>query len=114
MVSSACPVDAETFKDFIGTIFASATPLVGTADLESIRSIPRFSIEELNDALAKLSNLRCEDDDGVVAEMLKYANDKLKEELLRNSNEILEAGIIPDEWHTNIFRIFFEFSNIFF
>ena len=74
--SSACPIDAEAFASFLGTLYSSSNPLTTTEeDTKAIRSIPEFSLDELEAALKGMTNLRSADEDGIVVEMIKYANE---------------------------------------
>ena len=50
-------------------------------------NIPLFVMDELKKALGQLSNLRCCDDDGITAEMIKYSSETMKIEILTHFNK---------------------------
>ena len=104
--SSACPIDAEAFASFLGTLYSSSNPLTTTEeDTKAIRSIPEFSLDELEAALKGMTNLRSADEDGIVVEMIKYANESFKEALLGFLNQILIDGRFDESWHTTILQM---------
>ena len=104
--SSACPIDAESFASFLGTLYSSSNPLTTTEeDTKAIRSIPEFSLDELEAALKGIANLRSADEDGIVVEMIKYANESFKEALLGFLNQILIDGRFDESWHTTILQM---------
>ena len=77
--SSACPIDAEAFASFLGTLYSSSNPLTTTEeDTKAIRSIPEFSLGELEAALKGMTNLRSADEDDIVVEMIKHADAPFK------------------------------------
>ena len=51
-------------------------------DKKKIQSIPIFSLQALDSALEGMSNLRSSDEDGIVVEIIKYANMQFKEALV--------------------------------
>ena len=61
-----------------------------------IQSIPIFSLQELDSALKTMSNLRSTDEDGMVVEMIKYANIEFKEALIIFFNKILIDGTFDE------------------
>ena len=88
--SSACAIDTEEFASFVGILYSSTNPLTITdEDKKMIQSIPIFSLQELDSTLKAMSNLRSTDEDGLVVEMIKYANTEFKETLNIFFNEIL-------------------------
>ena len=70
-----------------------------------LRSIDAFSHDELSKALYELSNLRCADEVGIVAEMLKYSSSKFRTELLRIFNDSLHSGEFDESWHRTVFQM---------
>ena len=67
------------------------------------RSIPAFSLPELETALKGMANLRSADEEGIVVEMIKHINIHFKEHLLtylsrglhdRNFDESLYIAIL--------------------
>ena len=72
---TACSIDATIFALFLGTRYSSSTPLTVTdEDMNSIRSISRFSSEELEAFLKGIANLHSADEDGAVVDTIKHAN----------------------------------------
>ena len=81
--SSAYSIDAEEFKEFLGSLFSLSNPLPpNDEDKTLIRYIPQLSLPELEIALKGIANLRSADEEGIVVEMIKYANIHFKEDLL--------------------------------
>ena len=71
-------VDPEAFVSFLQDIFSSSVSSVLESDLIMISSIRPFSADELDIGLKQLSNLRYEDENGPITEMIKYGSAKLK------------------------------------
>ena len=69
-----------------------------------IQSIQIFSLQEL-EALKAMSNLRSTDEDGLVVEIIKYANSAFKEALIIFFNEVLIDGIFDESWHNTILQM---------
>ena len=67
--------------------------------------MPLFSMDELDQALSNLANLRACDVDGCIVELFKCANEDVKVEMLSCFNQILRYGRIDDSWHHTIFRM---------
>ena len=61
-----------------------------------IQFIQMFTLDELERALKAMSNLRSADEDGIVVEMIKYANIQFKEALIIFFNQILMEGIFDE------------------
>ena len=81
--SSAYSIDAEKFKQFCGLFFSSSDPLLpNDEDKTLIRSIPSFSLPELEIALKGMANLRGADKDGMEIELINYSSISFKESLL--------------------------------
>ena len=56
--SSACPIDAEAFASFLGTLYSFSIPLTTEEeDINAIRYIPQFSLDELEATLKRIANL---------------------------------------------------------
>ena len=73
--SSAYSIDAGPFKEFLKNIFSSSDLLLpNDEDKTLIRSIPPFSLPELEIALKGMANLRSADEEDIVVEMITYAN----------------------------------------
>ena len=97
MKSKACPIDPEDFAKFLKNIFSSSSSSILDYDINMISSISPFSFDELVTGLRQLSNLRCEDDYDLIAELIKYGSTKLKSLILKNFNDILQSrGVHPD------------------
>ena len=62
-------------------------------------------MEDLKKALTQLSNLRCCDNEGITAEMIKYSSDEMKTEILKHFNKALHSGEFANNWHHTIFRM---------
>ena len=81
--SSACPIDNEAFGSFLGCLFSSPNPLLpNDADKIMIRFIQSFTLEELETVLKGMKNLKSADDEVIVIEMIKYANETFKVALI--------------------------------
>ena len=103
--SKACPIDGAAFADFLGTLFASSTPApIGRGNTD-LTEIPLFTLEEFRHALSGLANLRCSDEQGLVAEMVKHGSVRLHQELLHCFNGVLHTGVFEDEWQHTVFRM---------
>ena len=95
--SSACAIDAKEVVSFLGTLFSSSGLLTTIdEDKKMIQFIPMFTLDELERALKAMSNLRSADEDGIVVEMIKYANLKFKEALIIFFNQILMDGTFDE------------------
>ena len=71
--SLACPIDKEDFEYFLGSLFSFSNPQIpNDEDKHSIRSIPIFSLKELEMALKSMKNLKNADESDIVTEMIKY------------------------------------------
>ena len=103
--SSACLIDAEAFATLLGNLYSSSTPLTTTEDINTIRSILEFSLDELEAALKGMANLRSADEDSIVVEMIKYANESFKEALLGFFNQILIDRRFDESWHITILQM---------
>ena len=104
--SSVCPIDSKEFAKFFGTFFSSSFVLTpNDEDKRAIQHIPPFRLEELDIALKGMANLRGTDEDGIVAEMIKYSSISFKENLLRLFNQALSEGSFDDSWHIAILQI---------
>ena len=110
--SHACPVEANDFADFLQSIFQFETPITDDIDEELLLQIKPMTLQELEKALTSLSNLRCADNDGLVAEMLKFGNQDLKIEILRNFNESILLGKFEGSWHSTIFQMLSKEGNL--
>ena len=95
--SSACPIDKETFGSFLGSLFSSPNPLLpNDADKMMIRFIESFTLEELETVLKGMKNLKSADDEDIVIEMIKYANETFKIALITLFNQSLEDGLFDE------------------
>ena len=83
--SRACPIDDADFADFLENLFERPLGEVDRAWDYSLMDIPLFGMDDFKKALAELSNLRCCDDDGVIAEMIKYSNEEMRVDILKTS-----------------------------
>lgn len=68
-------------------------------------SFPLFTLSDLEKALSQLSNLKCGDEEGIIAEMLKYCSLDIKHEILKHFNTTLHSGVFPEKWHHTIFQM---------
>ena len=95
--SSALPIDNEVFGSFLGYLFSSPNPLLpNDADKMMIRFIQSFTLEELETVLKGMKNLKSADDEGIVIEMIKYANETFKIALITLFNQSLENGAFDE------------------
>ena len=74
-------------------------------NVDVLRQIPDFTIDELDVALKKMSNLKCENANGMVAEMLKHGSLLMREEILKCFNDIPKSGVIEESWAHIIFQM---------
>ena len=70
-----------------------------------IQSIPIFVLEELERALKAMSNLRSADEDGIVVEIIQFANIQFKEALCIFFNQILMEGTFDESWRNTILQM---------
>ena len=97
--SSTCPIDKEAFGSFLGSLFSSRNPLLpNDADKMMIRSIQSFTLEELETVLKGMKNLKSADDEGIVIEMIKYANESFNTALITLFNSSLVHGLLHQSW----------------
>ena len=52
-----------------------------------------------------MANMKCEDNDGIVVEMVKNSCVEMKTEILREFNYVLHSGNFEDNWHHIIFQM---------
>ena len=105
MKSNACPIDSNDFANFLEELFHSSDSICGDIDRQILCSIQCFTTEELDNALKSMSNLRSGDENGLVAEMLKYANESFKAEMLYYFNEMIHSGNFDLSWHITKFQM---------
>ena len=79
---------------------------------ELINSIPKFSFDELTIALQKMANLRCEDEHGLVIEIIKIGSLQLQYAILQHSNHCLDEGEVDSDWHITIFKMLPKSGNL--
>ena len=104
--SSACAIDAEEFATFLGTLFSSSSLLTTIdEDKKMIQYIPMFTLDELERALKAMSNLRSADEDGIVVEMIKYANIQFEEASVIFFNQICMDWTCDESWHNTILQM---------
>ena len=103
--SQACPIDDADFAEFLEQLFEAPPEDIERAWNYPLVSIPLFVMGDLDKALSQLSNLRCCDEDGITAEMIKYNSDGMKAAILTNFNSALHSGEFADNWHHIIFRM---------
>ena len=65
--------------------------------------MPRITVKEMCRALQKMRRNKCADRHSVVLEMLHHGGDSLHEVLMKLFNQILDNGVIPEEWADMIF-----------
>ena len=94
--SSSCPIEGDTFAEFLEKIFNKDKEKSFFTDPSLIAQIPLFSMVELGQALSNLANLRACDVDGCIVELFKWANEDVKLEMLSCFNQILRYGRIDD------------------
>ena len=103
--SKACPIDDADFADFLENLFEPPAEEIDREWNYALVTIPLFVMDDLKKALTQLSNLRCCDNDGITAEMIKYSSDAMKTEILKHFNKALHSGEFADDWHHTIFRM---------
>ena len=70
-----------------------------------IRLIQSFTLEELETVLKGMKNLKSADDEGIVIEMIKYANETFKIALITLFSQSLEDGLFDESWYTSILQM---------
>ena len=75
--SQACPIHDDSFADFLETLYDARPEEVQRDWNYDLTSIPLFTILDLEKALTQLSNLKCNDEEGIIAEILKYCSDDM-------------------------------------
>ena len=83
-------IDHDFFANFLSNIFASSDPRAARFARDLIEDIPRFSIDELVDAMSKMSNLKCADEHGLIIEMMKMVCPQPHRRLLDAFNHCLD------------------------
>ena len=101
----ACPIDPDDFAAFLELLFASLGREIVAINLDILAAIPRFSLLELEEALKKLPNMRCADEQDIVGEMVKYSSVQFKTELLRCFNESMHSGRFDENWYHTCFQM---------
>ncbi|XP_077862562.1 uncharacterized protein LOC144344539, partial [Saccoglossus kowalevskii] len=61
-----------------------------------------ITLQEIIHATRKLKNNKATGPDGIPGELLKYSNKIVKQALQQMYNHILETGIYPQSWNTNV------------
>ena len=82
------------------TTTTTTTPTTTTTTTnEDNHSIPPFTTDELTTALGQLKNGKARDRSGILAEMIKYGGDAVKQVLLNLYNEVIKpGGATPTQW----------------
>ena len=88
----ACPLDAEDFHIFLKELFMSEFQDGAQPDLSILKEIPEITFKELEKALQSIANMRCADNEGIVAEMIKYGSRSRKDCILYNFNHLPDAA----------------------
>ena len=94
------PVDE--FAQFLGTLFA------GGVDVPlpfPMLSEPPWSMEDLRHALRRMKANRCDDDAGLVAELVQFSPNHVLQELLNLYNDTLFSGEVPESWKLTKFMM---------
>ena len=94
------PVDE--FAQFLGALFAGGVdvPLPSPSMSE-----PPWSMEDLRHALRRMKADRCDDDAGLVAELVQFSPNHVLQDLLRLYNETLFSGEVPETWKLTTFMM---------
>lgn len=104
MKKKACPIEPDVFANFLEELYKSDN-IGSIIHVNILRSIPEFTVEEMTIALGQLSNLRCGDDHGIVAEMLKAASLTMHEQNCACFNQFLHRGFFDESWYVSIFQM---------
>lgn len=101
----ACQIDPDDFVAFLERLFTSLGRENVAINLDILAAIPRFSLLELDEALKKLPNMRCVNEQDIVGEMVKYPSIRLKTELLRCFNDSVHSGRFDENWYHACFQM---------
>ena len=102
--SHACPIEPDDFASFLGQLY-HASNLEFNPDVDILQQIPEFILAEMELALKQLSNLRCSDEEGIIAEMLKIASQQMKSKILQCFNDSLHSGCFEESWKHSVFQM---------
>ena len=94
-------VKPERFADYFEDVYASShEPLL--VDRAALAEVPPFTAEEIKRAACHMSNAKCADEAGVVAEMVKHGSDLLHQRLADAYNRMLQEGTFEPDWHHTV------------
>ena len=88
----SCLIDANDFALSLKSIFSCSRANREYLPNHLISDIPRLNLDELQSALQKMANLRCEDEHGIVIEIIKMGNAQLHAEILLHFNRCIDCG----------------------
>ena len=94
----------EEFAIFFRDIYPSTGPIPNPCK-DAIRELPRFTIDELQQALTKMSRKKCSDSYGVVVEMMQNATQSFHEKYLELINDMISAGSTNPSWRSSLFSL---------
>ena len=94
------PVDE--FAQFLGKLFAGGVDV--PLPFPSL-SEPPWSMEDLWHALHRMKANRCDDDAGLVAELVQFSPNHVLQDLLCLYNETLFSGEVPESWKLTTFMM---------
>ena len=58
---------------------------------------------EVEDVMRRMKNGKSEDEDGLVAELLKYGGEKVVDAAYEGVNEVWRSGVVPNSWKRSEF-----------
>lgn len=99
-----CAIDPSILARFLQDIYASDNAQPHRAD-DLIASIPLFTPADFSLAVRHMANLRCEDEDGIVIEMIKHGSPKLHTVILDYFNRLLRGLDLDPSWHETVFNM---------
>ena len=88
VISKEYPIENQNFRNFLDDLFSGPSLDISSIDREILSIIPKITGQELVNTLNQLSNLRCAGEAGIVSEILKYGNRRLRQILLDYLNRI--------------------------
>ena len=77
-----------------------------------ISQIQLFTMEEFQQAFKTMSNRKCQDENGITLELIKYGPEELHSTLLRLFNDMLKAGRTEESWRLILFRMLPKSGNL--
>ena len=94
----------EVFAKMLQEVYSSNNTKM-EVNLETIKTIPHFTIDELVYALSCMKKRRGADKFNIIIEMVKHVGFEFHAALLKMYNDIIACGAIPNDWHITVFTM---------